>query len=237
MTTPPDDLEGDAFENDPTGIRDLLRSLPDPGPMPPDVSDRITAALAAEQQGREGIDHSNVTPLPSGGRSARPKSGGRRWMQVTGGLVAAAAVAAVAVVGVNSLRHDNAPTNAGTDHTASAHQLADRVQVETSGTDYTAPAFNAQAASMAAGNSSEVPNPTLLTHFGSLTKPTAIAQCARSIGGALLDDPTSIKVDLATFDGKPAVVVVVTNHGTRSAFAVSSTCSKTEKPYAAPRTI
>lgn len=34
-------------EHDPTGMRELLRGLPDPGPMPSDLVDRIHASLAA----------------------------------------------------------------------------------------------------------------------------------------------------------------------------------------------
>lgn len=39
-------------EDDPTGIRDLLRTLPDPGPMPADLVERISARLSAEQEHR-----------------------------------------------------------------------------------------------------------------------------------------------------------------------------------------
>lgn len=238
MTTPPDD-----FENDPTGVRDLLQSMPDPGPMPQDISDRITAALAAEQQARAaGTTHDNVAPLTRGDRPARSSSrGGNRWMRAVGGLVAAAAVAAVAVVGVNTLQNDNAPTSAvpsgGATRSASADQLAGRTRVEASGTNYSTASFNTQAASMASGDSSATPDPSMLKEFGALANPQALVQCARTIGGSLLDDPSNIKVDLATFDGKPAVIIVVTNHGKKSAFAVSSSCSKGDKPYAAPRSI
>lgn len=46
MSHPHDD---DApVEHDPTGMRALLAGLPDPGPMPEDLVERITAALAAE---------------------------------------------------------------------------------------------------------------------------------------------------------------------------------------------
>ena len=90
---------------------------------------------------------------------------------------------------------------------------------------------------MATGSASGQPDAGILTEFGSLTKPSALLACARSIGGSLLNDPSSIKVDLATFQGKPAVVIVVTNEGKKTAFAVSSTCSKGDRPYAAPRTI
>lgn len=93
--------DGDpAAEPDPTGMRELLASLPDPGPMPPEVSQRITASLRQEQQRRswrvdqpqqEGTHRSSragsVTPLASR-RSRAPHL-----------LAAAAAVAAVAVAG------------------------------------------------------------------------------------------------------------------------------------------
>ncbi|MGN6414668.1 hypothetical protein [Flexivirga sp.] len=235
MRTPPDD----DFENDPTGMRDLLRSLPAPGPMPQDVQDRITAALAQERTGGQ-QEHHNVTPLTRTGRSG-DRSGRRRWMPAVGGLVAAAAVAAVAVVGVNALRHDNAPVTAlpsgSAQHTISTAQLADRVQVESTGTHYTGASFDTQAASMANGTAGQSPDASLLAQFGALAKPQAIVQCVRTIGGSLLDDPSSIKVDLATYDGKPALIIVVTNHGAKTAFAVSSSCSKDSRPYAAPRAL
>ena len=39
-------------DDDPTGMRALLSSLPEPGPMPADLVARITASIAAEQQHR-----------------------------------------------------------------------------------------------------------------------------------------------------------------------------------------
>lgn len=42
-----------AHEDDPTGIRDLLAALPDPGPMPEDLVERIGARIAVEQAHRE----------------------------------------------------------------------------------------------------------------------------------------------------------------------------------------
>lgn len=66
-------------EHDPTGMRDLLASLPDPGPMPEDLVARITAALAEESRAAQGsltsqaprvtaapltaVDAGNVVPL------------------------------------------------------------------------------------------------------------------------------------------------------------------------------
>lgn len=40
-------------EPDPTGVREILSSLRDPGPMPPDLVRRINASLSAEQARRE----------------------------------------------------------------------------------------------------------------------------------------------------------------------------------------
>lgn len=52
MTTA--DHDDDAqVENDPTGVRALLSSLPDPGPMPDTVFARISASLQEEQERRE----------------------------------------------------------------------------------------------------------------------------------------------------------------------------------------
>jgi hypothetical protein len=46
--------DADPVEHDPTGMRALLGSLPDPGPMPPDLVARIEAALAEEARSRAG---------------------------------------------------------------------------------------------------------------------------------------------------------------------------------------
>ena len=72
MTRPHDDPT--PVEHDPTGMRDLLASLPDPGPMPDDLVARITAALAAESRSapqEPGSDAGTVLPL-------RPRRGGWR---------------------------------------------------------------------------------------------------------------------------------------------------------------
>ncbi|MBM6401261.1 hypothetical protein [Phycicoccus sonneratiae] len=52
----------DPIEHDPTGMRALLGSLPDPGPMPADLVARIEAALAAEAAA-EASAAASSTPL------------------------------------------------------------------------------------------------------------------------------------------------------------------------------
>ncbi|NNM48052.1 hypothetical protein [Knoellia koreensis] len=96
MSTPPTPPtppgRGDP-EHDPTGMRDLLASLPDPGPMPEDLVQRITASLAAEQAARAGDPHRDAD---GSGATVVPLDSRRRWNW----RHVAAAAAAVAVIGV-----------------------------------------------------------------------------------------------------------------------------------------
>ena len=82
-------------DNDPTGVRALLSSLPQPDPMPEHLVERINASLAAEQAQRTGtMSSASVTPLPATDRLRRA-----RLLLILGR--AAAAVAIVAVVGTS----------------------------------------------------------------------------------------------------------------------------------------
>ncbi len=109
MSHPHDDT--DPIEHDPTGMRALLGSLPDPEPMPADLVTRIEAALADEARIRGGWPApaaAGVEPLAAAvpadaeGRVVplRPRS---RWHLVA---VAAAVVAVLGTGGVvlDSLR-------------------------------------------------------------------------------------------------------------------------------------
>lgn len=98
MTTPRhgDDTPG---ELDPTGVRELLSSLPDPGPMPGDLVARISTTLREEQRRREfggAAPHTDVISLAAERHVRRP---GRTlaW------LGSAAAVAVAATVAVSQL--------------------------------------------------------------------------------------------------------------------------------------
>lgn len=65
---PADDGRGPGPDDiDPTGMRAILSALPDPGPMPADLVDRITASLAAEQAGGSG---DSQTPGPDSAAAA-----------------------------------------------------------------------------------------------------------------------------------------------------------------------
>ncbi len=61
-------------EHDPTGMRALLASLPEPGPMPDDLVARISAALAVEAQRGDGIDQ--LWSLDHHAEASRPADAG-----------------------------------------------------------------------------------------------------------------------------------------------------------------
>lgn len=104
-------------DDDPTGVRALLSSLPDPGPMPPELVQRITASLAEEERARRerqgalaGVASGAATtrpgePDPGGEHSAygsehevatvSPFVRRKRRRQVFGGIAGAAAAVAV----------------------------------------------------------------------------------------------------------------------------------------------
>lgn len=85
MTNP--DERDPALDADPTGIRDLLRALPDPGPMPASLVTRIAETIAREQS-LANLPHEVHVPRDS------PRTS-RRWhYQRTPAMVAAAVVAA-----------------------------------------------------------------------------------------------------------------------------------------------
>lgn len=118
MTSPPSDDpyedridpqdEHTPIENDPTGMRALLSSLPDPGPMPPDVEQRLRAALSHEQEARARGEH-NPVPLAAAPvhdlqrhreqRDQRPHQAAPRRPRRMHGLLVAAAVAGIAAAG------------------------------------------------------------------------------------------------------------------------------------------
>lgn len=97
------------IEHDPTGMRALLSSLPDPGPMPPDVEQRLWAALSHEREARA---RGELNPVPLAAApvhdmqahreqrtQAQQRTQAARRPRRHHGLLVAAAVAGIAAAG------------------------------------------------------------------------------------------------------------------------------------------
>lgn len=102
-----DERDPAAPEPDPTGVRALLAALPDPGPMPVEVSQRITASLQQAQEQRQQPVSSRMPPASKQTLRARvtrtptvSSLDHRRHSRAPHVLAAAASVAAVALAGV-----------------------------------------------------------------------------------------------------------------------------------------
>lgn len=253
MSERPTDRSGDDAR-----ISALLRGLPDPGPMPPAVADRIQAALRAERAERSGPGADNVTPLvsrspgapiepvasnpspqnASASSSALPdrRTNSNRWLRPVAGLAAAAAVAGIAAVAYDR-SHQTAPPASAVSTTSSAVSAADirdGVHVEQTGTNYTRSAMSTQAASLLHSGEGHSVSAQDERRLGTVATKDGALACAKSIGADLLNRPDRVTVDIADFESKPSLVVVISKDGESTAWAVSRTCQADTKPLAGP---
>lgn len=266
--------------------RDVRRALSEwgaaPAPMPPDVVERMSAAITAagthsgvRKSGRD--DHGTTgaqgieprrragRPVrgPEGRPGGRPEGGparpgrrtSRRMPRWATPLAVAAALAAVAGLGISQFVSDHRGTeNIATqaeDSGGSAAQPAPQAEptadrLLATGTGYTRArlvdqvrALGARAASGKAPSdtsavplgSGEVPRPA----SGAATEPATLAACLTAIAAEHGRGPVRTElVDYATFEGQPALVVVFTDRdGQRWAWAVSRACGQPQSGAAA----
>ncbi len=251
----PRDREPAAEDLDPTGVRALLSSLPDPGPMPHDLADRITASLRQEQEQR--AEGSRVTPLPTRGDRAAP----HHW------LAAAAAVAAVAVAGTvifQSALGDQAwdsvaafysgdvgteSSDSGADAAAGGADAAEReesggevagedgrevtplsgIQVVPEPTALVSDTFEVGAGAVLSAATGLRPSEQADEAAGSGdTGATLTSQTAADCVAAVGADPASGSwvVGPATLDGAPAVLVIADARAPALAWAVAPDCAE-----------
>ena len=238
-SVPPGRRDPDDAETDPTGIRALLGSLPDPGPMPPDLVARIQASIAAEQSSRA---DSTVVPLERR----------RRW----GWRQAGAVAAAVAVVGVgvpallsslgtngvvaslsggassaesDSAASGQAPAASAATTSGPGHGLGSRasaavgpVTLTASGTAYTASSLPTQA--QGARDSATPREQAAKPAAGPATTSVGLRSC---LGGAGVEAWMPVWGDVATYEGRPAVVAMVSDDTGQVVYAVEPTCDAT----------
>ncbi len=243
---------------DPTGVRALLAALPDPGPMPGTVSERLYARLAALEhpaavpdvpddgdawllgspEATSSLDEDGVTSgqdgRQPGARVITLGRGGvqRRWFA----LGAAAATVAALSVGVGMISRSGAGVSASISASAQAgtqdgsgvdgvdHNPAQKVHVELSTRVYT----NANLAVLAQ-SLLDSPGPSMASGVaappdaGALGTADGVTECVTTLGES---DADAVSVDLASFNGQPAAIIVVIDGALKQAFAVERSCGK-----------
>lgn len=230
-------------EHDPTGMRALLAGLPDPGPMPDDLVARITAALAAEEDGPR------VVPL-----RRRPRTrhlavaaavvgavglGGVALQVTQGGLTAAFdASTAGDAQGGRAESQSGGEDSGGGGEAGGSSALAPaagsgEVLVVTSGRSYTAADLAPAARELVTGNAPELRDLAAESPgIGPIGTPLGARSCADALG---IPATAGLLVDLAEVDGRPAAVIVATVETGRTAWVVGRDCpTGTTGPVSGP---
>ncbi len=234
-------------ENDPVqaAVRTLLRNTPDPGQMPADLSQRIEGSLAQaavrhagdhelfDELGFSDPDavHSVEEPDDTIVFSGEPDDGHhddnvvpllrRRWPLVG---IAAAAVALLAIGGavVVQQRSANSGLAAISPQGSSAGSAGSigSVHVQVSTTAYTKDSLVTGAQTLIAS-----PGPDASVgdapSAGPLVTQSGAAACVNALGAG---DAGAVSIDLATYDGQPAAIVVVRRSDTTTVYAVQRDC-------------
>jgi hypothetical protein len=224
-------------------VRALLADRTETGPMPREVSERISRALADESRlrvGRGPLTGAGDEPVrdmagpdgSGGGVVALPR---RRQPRPWVAVAAVAAAAAVVAVGASALHVTKRPnpaavvvgdtgtaraTTTPTAPTSTGAPSAPHIQLST--TDYDASTLAAKARAL-------LDDPAAPLHelaaespaLGPIATPVGLASCL----DALAVGPGEVSADLATFEGRPAAIIVVTQAGTSTAYAVERSCS------------
>lgn len=227
-------------EPDPTGMRELLRSLPEPGPMPDHLVARIRASLgdleplAVRSERTPGRDVPRETTTPGRGS----------WLARHGGKLA---VAAVLVVGGGAVANDQLGLLGGSDDMTTGSAVGDTAEsqrgagsdtsqegesggavtvsgpvvVRLSDRSYTAAGLATQLQGAATGQ--EIgPLTAEAPAIGPIGTELGVRSCLEALG---LPRETGADVDLALLDGTPAAILVVTAGGERTAYAVGRDCT------------
>lgn len=230
-------------EPDPTGMRELLRSLPEPGPMPEDLVARIRASLSDLDPLAGATEEPRAGHVP---RETPAASHGSWWARHGGKL----AVAAVLVVGGGAVASGQLGLLGGSDEMSSGSTAggvaADQREGDTSGQGSDAGAEGGSADPVAGpvvvrlsartytstGLATQLQGAEVGPQTGPLTAESpaigpigselGVRSCLEALG---LPRETGADVDLALVDGAPAAVLLVTLGGERTAYAVGRDCT------------
>jgi hypothetical protein len=218
-----DDLDDEALAEQ-RAVRALLSSLPDPGPVPPDVLDRIHRTLRALQE----EDAAHMSAGSAGGADTgadtgatvvplRRRAAGHRalWLAAAAAVVLSGGGAVVSQLGSDTSARDTAASVAGGSPSpeatsgAGARGVAPAEpggRVYASGTDYRRADLVRQALALLAPGPRR-PAAELPGAAGLLADPTTLIACVRAVGAA---PANLLAADLATYEGRPAVVLLLT---------------------------
>jgi hypothetical protein len=238
-------------------VRAVLAALPDPGPLPPGVRDRIDATLRDLSAGRVAGAAPGNGSAP--GNAAAPGNGAatgngaaparvvplrrrRRdlgWLRVAAAVlvvVAALGAGARALVGGGSSSSSTASAGSASAELRtglSAPRSADPITAIASGTRYTTAGLASQVAAAqrrepapgaAPGATGSDAQRGTSRVAGPLGTPAGVAGCLQALRVPAGTRPTL--VDVATFDGSPAAVVVLpAEGGGQEVWVVATTCS------------
>lgn len=228
-----------------SAVRTLLRTAPDPGPMPTDVSRRIEESLGHAAVLRAGdhelfdelgfgdpealvpvdepaddmaFDGHDDTEVPSSGDRTVVPFMRRRW-PIVGAAAAGVAVLAIAgAVVVNQTRSGSGlaalPPANGTGGSAGS------VHVQVSTTAYTKGnlATGAQTLLDSPGPDASVGD---APSSGPLVTQSGAAACVATLGAS---DAGAVSIDLASYEGQPAAIVVVRRSDSTVVYAVQRDC-------------
>ena len=233
------DAAGDPVQS---AVRTLLRNEPDPGPMPADLSRRIEMSLAQAAVGRAGDDelfdelgfsdpdavHSVEDADDVIVFTGEPDDGHgddnvvtlrrRRWPLIG----AAAAIVALLAMAGGFVAQQRSSNNglAAIPSAGSTAGSAGSVHVQISNTAYTKDSLVTQAQALIAS-----PGPDASVgdapSAGPLVTQAGAAACVNALSAS---DAGAVSIDLATYDGQPAAIVVVRRSDTTSVYAVQRDC-------------
>lgn len=209
-------------------VRDLLASQPSPGPMPEEVFARISAALREEQATRaddggltDELGLAEVSPLrpeQAPTREAEPRTP-RRWGRA---LAAAAAVAAVGVLGTLAVRGTSSP-GPNTAAPGVTPTAASSLHIQLSQSSYSQGSLPDEARKLL-----ETPSATLAPAdaaspaLGPIATKAGLDACLASLGES---GAQAVTVDIATYEGMPAAIIVVTKDNRTTVYAVQRDCA------------
>ena len=242
----PSDAAANDAANDPVqaAVRTLLMTAPDPGPMPAELSRRIEDSLAQAAVTRAGDDElfdelgfgepGAVVPVDASndvivfpGESGQDDRGHgddvvrlprRRWPLIGAAAAGVALLAIAGAVVANQSRTDTGlakiPRPGGTGGSAGS------VHVQVSSTAYTKDSLvpGAQTIIASPGPDASVGD---APSAGPLVTQAGAAACVDALGAS---DAGAVSIDLATYEGQPAAIVVVRRADSTTVFAVERDC-------------